>query len=98
MNNDLEKVKTIIRSHTKDLKQTYHIKNIGIFGSIARGDSHKSSDIDILVELSQPVSFFDFVDIEDYLKKILKRKVDVVTKNALKQSVKDDILAETVYV
>lgn len=98
MNNDLEKVKTIIRSHAKDLKQTYHIKNIGIFGSIARGDSHKRSDVDILVELSQPVSFFDFVDIEDYLQKILKRKVDVVTKNALKQAIKDDILAETVYV
>ena len=98
MSNDLEKIKAVIRNHAKDLKQNYHVKNIGIFGSFARGDSHKNSDVDILVELSQPVSFFDFVDIEDYLKKILKRKVDVVTKNALKQAIKDDILAETVYV
>ncbi len=98
MNNDLEEIKAIIRDHAKDLKQNYHINNIGIFGSVARGDSRKNSDVDILVELSQPVSFFDFVDIEDYLKKILRRKVDLVTKNALKQAIKDDILAETVYV
>ena len=98
MSTDLKKIKEVIKGHSDNLKKTYHVKNIGIFGSIARGDSHKTSDIDILVELSQPVSFFEFIDLEDYLKKIPKRKVDVVTKNALKSAIKDDILAETVYV
>lgn len=98
MSTDLKQIEKVIHRHYDKLKKTYHVKSIGIFGSIARGDSHKTSDVDILVELSQPVSFFEFIDLEDYLKKILKRKVDLVTKNALKPVIKDDILAETVYV
>lgn len=98
MSTDLKQIREIIKKHTNELNRTYHVKNIGIFGSIARGDSHKTSDIDILVELSQPVSFFEFTDLEDYLTKILRRKVDLVTKNALKSVIKNDILAETVYV
>lgn len=80
------------------LKEKYNVKELGVFGSVARGDNTLSSDIDILVEFSEPVGFFKFVELEDYLSKILGTKVDLVTKKALKSAIKEDILKEVVYV
>ncbi|KUG15588.1 hypothetical protein ASZ90_014735 [hydrocarbon metagenome] len=40
----------------------YFVKKIGVFGSVSRGDQTEGSDIDILVEFSQPVGFFLFLE------------------------------------
>ena len=71
---------------------------MGVFGSFARGDQRKNSDIDILVEFSKPIGFFEFIDLENHLARALDRKVDLVTKNALKPAIKDNVLKETIYV
>ncbi len=97
MNKDLKEYIKIINSHREYLRENYSVKSIGIFGSVARGDHKKSSDIDILVELSEPMGFFKFINLEDFLRKILKRKVDLVTKPALKPFIKKNILRETIY-
>ena len=82
------------------LKEKYHVKKVGIFGSVARGDYNKKSDVDILVEFSPnaSVGFIEFIRLEYFLKKILKRKVDLATKRALKKAIKNDVLKETIYV
>ena len=54
------------------------------------------SDIDILVEFSEPVGW-EFIDLKDFLEMILEIKVDLVTKNALKPQIRDRILNEVVY-
>ena len=97
MSKDLKTYIKIINSHRDYLRENYNVKDIGIFGSVARGEKNPN-DIDILVELSKPMGFFKFLDLEDYLKKILKKKVDLVTKPALKSIIKKSILKETVYV
>jgi hypothetical protein len=81
------------------LQRKYRVKSIGIFGSFARGEQNKNSDVDILVEFSKPntIDFFDFVDLEDFLSEKLGIKVDLVTKKALKPLIKDQILRETIY-
>jgi len=71
---------------------------MGVFGSFARGDQRKNSDIDILVEFSKPIGFFEFLEVEEYLSKILGKKVDLVTNNALKPAIRQDILNDVVYV
>ncbi len=81
-----------------ELRGGYHVKRIGVFGSATRGEDTLASDIDILVEFSAPVGFFKFLDLEEYLSSILKRKVDLVTRNALKPAIKDSILRDIVYV
>ena len=88
----------IINQNLDSLKKDYGVKKIGVFGSFVNGKSGKNSDIDILVEFLKPVSFFEFIEVEDFLSKILKRKVDLATKNALKPAIKKDILKEVVYV
>jgi len=78
------------------LLKKYKVKSIFIFGSYARGDQNKKSDIDILVEFSEPVGFFNFLDLEEYLAGLLGRKVDMVTKKALKPNIGKNILREMI--
>lgn len=95
---DLKKIKLLLNGKTNFLSDTYNVKSIGVFGSMARGDNTNSSDVDILVEFSQPVGFFKFIDLEEYLTKLIGKKVDLVTKKALKPSIREEVLQETVYV
>ena len=98
MKTDLLKIKTIINKHINLLRQDYGVKNIGIFGSVASRTNKVSSDIDILVEFSSPVGFFKFIELEEALSEMLGKRVDLVTKKALKPIIKEQILQETVYV
>lgn len=97
MSKEFKKNIKIINQNLDSLKTDYGVKRIGVFGSFVNGRPKKDSDIDILVEFSQSVDFFDFLDLEDYLSKILKRKVDLATKGALKPAIKKSILKEVVY-
>ncbi len=80
------------------LNNKYFVKGIGVFGSVAKNQNTASSDIDLLVEFTKPVGFFQFVRLEDYLSGVLRKKVDLVTKNALKPAIKDSILKDVIYV
>ena len=80
------------------LKDKFHIKKMGIFGSAARGEQEKESDIDILVEFDSPIGFFDFIRLEDFLSQILHKKVDLISKKALKPAIRENILRDIIYV
>ena len=94
----VDKIKIIIDENLKFLRDAYGVKKLGVFGSVSRGENLEASDIDLLVEFSRPIGLFKFIELEDYLSKILGQKVDLVTKNALKPAIKDDVLKEVVYV
>ncbi len=98
MSKELEKKIEILRNQSNYLLENYHVKKIGIFGSFSKGIERPASDIDILVEFYEPVGFFSFSRLEDYLSKTMKRKVDLVSKNALKPAIKKKVLSETIYV
>ncbi|MBT3424695.1 MAG: nucleotidyltransferase family protein [Bacteroidetes bacterium] len=93
--------KLFILSKLKELKPTlskeYAVKEIGLFGSFSEDESTELSDIDILVELERPIGWKIF-SLELYLEKIFNRKIDLVTKNALKAQIKDNILNQVNYV
>jgi predicted nucleotidyltransferase len=74
------------------------VRSLALFGSLARGEAGAESDIDLLVEFSLPVGLFAFLEVQFYLEKLLGRKVDLVTPDALRQSMKNQILAEALYV
>ena len=52
----------------------------------------------MLVEFSKPVGFFKFIELEEFLGKLTGKKVDLVTKKALKPAIKNEILQEVSYV
>lgn len=65
------------RHHWADWQQNYHLKAIGLFGSVARGEQRPGSDIDILVEL-EPLTPFALVNLKQELSALLPAPVDVV--------------------
>jgi hypothetical protein len=72
----------------KDLEyivSKYNIKEISVFGSSIRNDFTIESDVDFLIEFtnSEKISLFDILDIQEYLKTITKRYVDIVEPAAL---------------
>lgn len=94
----LNEIKKIIQQHKKDLREKYSVKEIGIFGSCARGEQDETSDIDILVELEKPVGIVKFLKLEKHLSLLLEAKVEIVTKKALKPYIGRQILQEVSYV
>ena len=73
-------IKNIILSHLKEFDPI----KVGIFGSYARGDNKKDSDIDILVKFKESPSLLTLIKLENDLSEILGVKVDLVTTGALK--------------
>ncbi|MBF0476835.1 MAG: nucleotidyltransferase family protein [Deltaproteobacteria bacterium] len=98
MGKNLEEIKGLLAAHRNDLEMQHKVRRIGVFGSFVRGEATDQSDIDILVEFGEVTDLFEFIDVGDYLESILHRKVDLVTKGALKPFLKDKILNEVIYV
>lgn len=94
---DLNKLRQIVYQHKNQLEKKYYIKTIGLFGSYMKGEQKKESDIDILVEFEKPISLFEFLDLEEYLQKILSSKVDLVSRSTLKPHIGKYILKEVNY-
>jgi uncharacterized protein len=94
----LSAIKKIIRDQKALLRDRYKINKIGVFGSYARGDTHSGSDVDVIVEFSEPISLIRLVSLENYLSGLVGVKVDVVPKEDIRRELKDTILKEAVYV
>ena len=93
---NLETVKAELEKQKPLLADRFKVKEIGIFGSFVRGEQEDASDIDILVEFSETIGFFTFIDLEDYLTEVLGIKVDLVSKKALRPRIGENILRELV--
>ena len=78
------------------LYRDYNVKEIGLFGSYSDNEQNEDSDIDILVEFEKPIGW-KFFTLEKYLEDIFNRKVDLVTKKALKKQLKDRIINQTLF-
>lgn len=82
----LEKIKTILKEND--------VKKAALFGSFARGEATKKSDIDLLVEFKGKKSLFDLAGLQIELEEALGRKVDLVTYKSLHPMLKERILSE----
>ncbi len=90
------RVQEILKRHKAQLREQFKVKEIGFFGSCVRGEDSEQSDVDILVEFYDRVGW-EFIDLKEFLEKILGRKVDMVTVGGLKPQLKERILKEVVY-
>lgn len=78
------------------LKKEYHVKEIGIFGSYARGEESSKSDVDVLVDFNRLPDLWRFINLENYLSDILHKKVDLVRKQVIRKELRDNILKEVI--
>ena len=90
-----------IEHKLKELKpilfQKYYVDRIGYFGSFSRNEQTKKSDIDILVSFKKPVGW-EFFDLQEFLEKELKLKVDLVSEKAIKEQLRAIILNSVKYI
>jgi predicted nucleotidyltransferase len=85
-----------VADQVRRLAPRYGVRNIRVFGSVARGEAGRESDLDLLVEMGPGRSFLDLVGFWQDLEEQLGRRVDVVTESGLSPYLRDRILAEAV--
>lgn len=96
MNRSLREIKAILQAEKPYLTERYGVTEIGVFGSYVRGEEHPDSDIDVLIELTDPpcISLLDLVDLQYYLSDLLGLSVDVALKKNLRKRIGKRILSE----
>ena len=92
----LDRLLPLLRHSFPDLLARYHVKWLGVFGSYVRGEQGPASDLDVLVEFSEPPSLMQFLALEHELEELLGVKVDLVMKSALKPVIGRRILQEVI--
>lgn len=87
----------ILKRHSSELRERFRISSLNIFGSVARDEAGVDSDVDLLVVFEESPGLFGFVQLKKYLEEILSCKVDLVTKEALKPQLRDNILKDLIH-
>ncbi|MGD2207665.1 MAG: nucleotidyltransferase family protein [Anaerolineae bacterium] len=94
----LDEIKEILEAQQDHLAAEYGVTIVGVFGSYVRGEQHRNSDVDILIELERPprISLIGLVELEYYLSDLLGMEVDVAIKKNLRKRIGERILHEVV--
>ncbi len=92
-NKEIDEIKQKILPILKDHKVT----KAGIFGSYARGEQKKKSDVDILVEISDDnMGLLGFIRLKNILERAIKRKIDLVEYNLIRKELRESILSDEI--
>lgn len=86
----------LLEQNRSRLRQ-YGVREIGVFGSVIRGEQTSKSDVDVLAEFEKN-TFDSYMDLLFYLEELFEADVDLVLKGSIKPLIRENILAETVYV
>jgi predicted nucleotidyltransferase len=90
-------IKKALAQLKPELVRQYHVRTIGLFGSVVRNDFSSASDIDIIVDFNKPIGI-EFIDLANFIEEKLKHKVDLVSKSGIKDKYLKVIEPEIVYV
>ncbi|OGB90772.1 nucleotidyltransferase [candidate division WOR-1 bacterium RIFCSPHIGHO2_01_FULL_53_15] len=94
----IEEIKKKLSQHKDEVERKFNVSELGVFGSYVRDEQNKKSDVDILVDFKEPIGLFKFMDLEEFLHKILGIKIDLVSKKALKPRIGAHVLKEVVFI
>jgi len=78
--------------------KSFGVKSLAIFGSVARNEAKPESDLDLLVEFEEKITFDRYMDLKIYLEDYLGMKVDLVSQKMLKPQILTSVLAEAINV
>ena len=90
-----EEILGTLREQHALLSQRYPIRRLALFGSWARGEAREDSDVDVLVEVDPSIGL-RFVELGDELERALGRRVDLVSRRAIKPSLWQQIEPELI--
>jgi predicted nucleotidyltransferase len=96
MNRDIQ---AILQERKNYLAEKFGVMEIAIFGSYARGQQKKDSDVDLIVDFKEGWKTFDnYMNLKFYLEELFGKKVDLVIKSAINPRIKPFIIEEAIYV
>lgn len=91
-NKEIEEIKSKIIPVLKE----YRVTQAGIFGSYARGEQKKKSDVDILIKIHNDASLLTIIGLKMELEKVIKRKVDLVEYETIRKELRERILNDEI--
>ncbi len=94
----LHEIERILRDQKPVLQERFNVREIGIFGSVVRGEQKETSDLDLLVEFEGPIGLIKYMSLQNYLSDRTGSQVDLVAKSGLKPRIRGQILKEVIYV
>ena len=94
----LEEIKEIIERHRPELKRRFHVEKIGVFGSYARGDQKKGSDVDFLVSFDKAINYIELAGLKIYIEEITGLESDVVPFHNLRPEFRENVYKEVIYI
>ncbi len=92
----IDEIRQVLGEQKDFFAQRFFANAFFLFGSYAKNMQTAQSDIDLLVEFSEPIDMFDFVELQEYLSRLFNKKVDLGTKNSLKSFVRESVLKELI--
>jgi predicted nucleotidyltransferase len=87
-----------LNAEAPGLRKKYGVKSLSVFGSMARGDDHEGSDVDVLVTFDGPATFRRFMGLKLDLEELLGRRVDLLTPKCLGPEMEVEIEREAILV
>jgi predicted nucleotidyltransferase len=93
-----QEVMVRLKSLKGELATRYDVREIGIFGSVAREENGTASDIDLLVEFGSQADLFTYIGLWQYLEEIFGMRIDLVSKGGLKGGMRDAVMRDVVFV
>lgn len=87
-----------LRSLKGELATRYDVREMGIFGSVARGDDDLKSDIDLFVEFGPNADLITYIGLWQYLEDIFDTKIDLISKGGLTSDMRDAVMQDLVFV
>ena len=95
--NRTQEIELTLRKNKLYLFQNYPIKSLAIFGSYAKNEQTEESDLDLMVEFNGKIGI-RFIDLADEIEELIGFKVDLVSKNGIKEKYFQAIQSDLIYV
>lgn len=87
-----------LRRNIRVIRRRFAVKGLSVFGSVARNETSRKSDVDVLVEFKGKATFDLFMDLKFYLEELLGADVDLVTDKAIRPEIRKAIEREKINV
>ncbi|MBS3091207.1 nucleotidyltransferase domain-containing protein [Candidatus Pacearchaeota archaeon] len=88
----------VIKKQITPILREYRVTKAGIFGSYARGEQNKKSDIDILVKIDNETDLIELIRLRTKLQRMIKKKVDIVEYGSIRKKIKNSILNDEIQI
>ncbi len=95
MHPETDEILKKIEAHRSAIK-AYGVRSLGLFGSYARGEQKRGSDLDFVVQFERK-SFDAYMDLKAYLENLFERRVELVISETIKPRLRKTILQEAVH-